>query len=415
MLRKRYSFIFFLVIVFFLTSCSKKIVVEKKELNSDETVDYEEEVYSQNSKEEHILEEKYNEAEHEKMEKLLKKILEEKKQSYSEELIKQFKVYNLNKNEYLLLAPLSKQDKRPYVESLIAKIDEAEDELKTQFVVGNFVANFDKLEVKRLSDNRFLIWSQYSEEAVELDVVVELKKNGFKLISSSEKDPTREYYESMVSLLRQGDVESAKSLDDSFVPEYTHNYQDYYFKVATMAVRVAHDYAFLTYRREDLTEKEKLKLSKEALDWGLDKYLMAQIGIDSNVESVDVYDRLFDVSGYRSQYSLKKPEFAGVLNDIAYFDYELGHYDNAETLMRKVLEYDPDRLVAQINIGDVLWKQAEVLKDQKKIEQSERKFEESKKYYRNYVEFLGMDNSVIPDRVFQRLGYYNKIEFKGKE
>lgn len=415
MLNKRYSLVFFLMIVMILfVGCSKKIVVEKQNIEPDGETKYEQANFK-SSEERHILERKYSEKEHNNMKKLLKKALDDEKQVYDDNLISKFKVYNLSTNKYLLLSPLNKIKEKPYMSSLIAKIDDSGDEISTNFVVGNFVANFDKLELTDLGDNTFWIWSQYPEEAMELDVIIKVDEDGFNLMSMSEKDPTEEYYKEMVNLLRQGDVEAARLLDSSFSPEYTHNYQDYYFKVATMAVRVAHDYAFLTYRRDDLTEMEKLNLSKAALDWGLKKYLEAQIGVGSDIKSVDVYDKLFEVEGYRSKYSLKKQEFAGVINDVAYFDYELGYYDSAEILMRKVLEYDSDRLVAQINMGDVLWTQAQILKDKGEIILSERRFIESKMYYQNYVDFLGMDNSVIPDRVFQRLGYYNKIDFKGKE
>lgn len=376
-----------------LTSCAKNVVVEKQ-INNTKIEKNDDLVILENTSEEvHLLSMKLNKGELDKIILLVKSKLEELKEMYDPKLIEKMKIYDIGNKEYILLTPIKINTESNTTSELIAKVKLENDDAIAKFYEGDFIANFDKLELK-INNDKLVVWSQYSNSSKERDAIFDLEKNNIDLVKVVESDPTLEYYEKLIKLLRSGDIETAMTMDLN--PAYKHNYQDLYFKTATMSVRIAHDYAFLLYKDDSLSESDKLKKSKKAINWGLNKYLEAQINKSLPINDVNDFDLLFESLGYRDKYKLKKAEFASVLNDYAYFKYEEKNYSEAEKIMKKVLEYSPNRIVAQINMGDILW-----VMDRK---------DEARNYYEKYVELLGLDNSVIPDRVFERLGYYSKIE-----
>lgn len=434
MLNKKYLIIC-LIGVFMFTSCSQKEDINEQLIENKNTNDMSKLQMSENQEEfqninetkfekkvenkmdlienTHLLSLKLKETEIKKIIRALEKTLDQNGELYNPNLIKQMKVYQIENENYILIAPILedvkiKKDEELKVnvekfkdvnneenklKSLIAKIEVGEKISLTKIYEGNFVVNYDKIEVN-LIGNELNIWSQYSNISKDMNAVFDIEDDKIELLNQTESNPTLEYYNEIIELLRKGDIEKVMQIDKEQI--YKHNYQDLYFKTATMSVRVAHDYAFLTYKKEDLTEKEKLEKSKKALNWGLNKYLEAQIDMSLPIKDVEKLDDLFLEVGYRDRYKLKKSEFASILNDYAYFKFQEMKYSEAEILMEKVLEYSPNRIVAQINMGDVLWEQ--------------KKETEAKLYYEKYVELLGLDNSIIPDRVFNRLDYYNTIK-----
>lgn len=77
-------------------------------------------------------------------------------------------------------------------------------------------------------------------------------------------------------------------------------------------------------------------------------------------------------------------------NNIAFFFEELGLYNQAITILNQVINFNPERTVAHLNLADTYWK-----KNQKKL---------AKKSYQTYINVhkkSGVKNK-IPDRVYER-------------
>lgn len=77
-----------------------------------------------------------------------------------------------------------------------------------------------------------------------------------------------------------------------------------------------------------------------------------------------------------------------MVNDYAFFLAESGKTDKAEPLLSQVIKAAPDRAVAYLNLADVQWGLG--------------KKEEAKPNYRKYLELLGNNRSVAPQRVLDR-------------
>lgn len=252
---------------------------------------------------------------------------------------------------------------------------------------GNLLASSQKVVVYLLEDT-IRLWSQFENTTKEVITSFKYGDNKLEWASQLIEDPTIVYYDQMISLLRKGNIEEAMKLDRNL--EYIYNYQDKYFKTGTMAIRIAHDYAYEMDRDESIPEDQRVAKALKALEWGIGKYLKAQIDLDGlSTDKVTQLDDLFKEHGYRDKYKIGKGEFAAVLNDYAYFKYESGNAKEAQVYLAKVLEYDSKRTVAHINMGDALYELG--MKD------------EAKMYYQKYVEILGEDNPVIPERVFERI------------
>ena len=84
-------------------------------------------------------------------------------------------------------------------------------------------------------------------------------------------------------------------------------------------------------------------------------------------------------------------EYAMIINNYAYFLEQTDDFDKSLVVLRKVLDLKPQRMVAHLNIADVLWKFVQPA--------------EAGEHYRNYVEMMierELTNQ-IPDYVDERL------------
>lgn len=97
------------------------------------------------------------------------------------------------------------------------------------------------------------------------------------------------------------------------------------------------------------------------------------------------------------------PKNVQELNDYAYELEQEGDLKNAEYLLEKILEKFPNRVVANLNYGDVLWKQG--------------KKEKSKQYYEKYIKQMITDNKEekIPNSVLENLYLTYGIDLKNDE
>jgi formylglycine-generating enzyme required for sulfatase activity len=96
-------------------------------------------------------------------------------------------------------------------------------------------------------------------------------------------------------------------------------------------------------------------------------------------------------------------EYAMVMNNYAYFLERTGDFDKSLVVLRKVLDLKPQRMVAHLNIADVLWELAEPA--------------EAGEHYRIYVEMM-TDRELthqIPNYVLERLFHLPAVSVAGIE
>lgn len=81
-----------------------------------------------------------------------------------------------------------------------------------------------------------------------------------------------------------------------------------------------------------------------------------------------------------------------IYNDIAYFWQQAGYHREAIWLLAEILNIEPKRTVAHLNIADSLWAEGDTI--------------QAKEHYQLYVRIMEgrKKQSLIPGRVFSRLG-----------
>jgi len=96
-------------------------------------------------------------------------------------------------------------------------------------------------------------------------------------------------------------------------------------------------------------------------------------------------------------------EYAMIMNNYAYYLEQTDYYEKSLTVLRKVLDLQPDRMVAHLNIADVLWKlDARV---------------ESEEHYSIYVDMMtGRElTHQIPAYVHERLAQLHAVTVTGDD
>ena len=244
---------------------------------------------------------------------------------------------------------------------------------------GPVAINLAKFNISTKAD-QIIIWSQRPSSASEQTTV--LKWDGKKLTNISEKksDPTLEYFERIKKLVAAGKIEEAmKSREEVFYPTA---YSEYY-AVPALAIKGAHKYALNKYRQG------KIKEALAALKWGIDEYLGVQVYAPLSINNIDLLEELLiPATEPREKYRIPKEEFAAALNDYAFILSQANKNREAEKYLEIVIEFDPNRTVALLNIGDVCWALG--------------KKEPAIDYYNRYLEYMGANNPKIPKRVLER-------------
>lgn len=241
--------------------------------------------------------------------------------------------------------------------------------------------NMAKSDVS-VEDGEITVWSQMPFRATEQIFNLEWDGTGLKLVDTTWQDPTEEYYTELKKLVKEWKFDQAMALEGD--PMYPMFYSDYY-AIPQLAIEEAHKYALTKYKSGDIKEAARV------LKWGIDQYLFVQTFDELNASNMENIDSLLEEEEYSEAkyYRIEIKKFAGILNDYAFFQSELGNNKDAESYLNKVIELDPSRIVAYINLGDVKWNLG--------------KKEEAKKYYREYLRLLGDNTNNVPSRVFERL------------
>jgi|GEM_PF-5281561 len=230
------------------------------------------------------------------------------------------------------------------------------------------------------------IWSQAPFLALEQRLVLKMETDGATQIFRETADPTLEELVRIRRLIQEERFDEVEPLDDS-VLLYPLSYPEY-LGMAAYAVANAHTTALAHFRAGDPHN------AAEIMKWGLTYYLFCYPSQRSRPdEAVDVEDSSTLTSGRLVDYyqppviSVPLPRLALYLNDYAFFVAEMGNPVRAELYLKQVVELDPNRTVAYLNLGDVSWQLG--------------KADAARSYYQEYQRLLG--GQPPPGRVTERL------------
>ncbi len=246
----------------------------------------------------------------------------------------------------------------------------------------NAYVNMAKSDVS-VEGGKITVWSQMPFRASEQIFNLEWDGTVLKLVDTTWQDPTEEYYTELEELVKEWKFDEAIAMEGD--PMYPLFYPDHYYGIPQLAIEEGHKYALTKYKSSDVKEAARV------LKWGIDQYLFAQTFDELNASNMENIDSLLEEEEYSAakDYRIDIKKFAGILNDYAFFQSEMGNNKDAESYLNKVIELDSSRIVAYINLGDVKWNLG--------------KKEEAKKYYREYLRLLGDNTKNVPSRVFERL------------
>ena len=241
-------------------------------------------------------------------------------------------------------------------------------------------------------ENQIHLWSQAPFSAMEQEVVLEWDGNNFIEKFRKHSDPTLEILEQQKRFIEDGEW------DKVIVPEeldllYPNFYTDFN-RMGIFALQTAHQIALEKFKNKLLPE------AVEAMDWGIHFYFNAYPYSKTHSEIIFNLQNIENFSGTDLAHfylppveSLSLKEIALYLNDYAFFLSEMNQNQKAKPILQKVIELNPNRIVAYINIGDVCWNLGEQ--------------EKARGYYQKYIELLGKDNPRIPIRVKERIDMKN--------
>ncbi|MFA6430976.1 MAG: tetratricopeptide repeat protein [Candidatus Margulisiibacteriota bacterium] len=245
---------------------------------------------------------------------------------------------------------------------------------------GSVAINIAKFDISTKGD-QIAIWSQRPYSADEQTTVLKWDGKKLSIIGEKGSDPSLKYFEKMKKLVADGKLEEAmKSKEEVFYPSA---YSEYY-EVPSLIIKGTHKYALTQYRQG------KTKAAIEVLKWGIDEYLTLQLNATLSIKNINNLEELLvPATDIREKYRIPKEEFAAILNDYAFFLSQNGKNKDAEKYLEVVVEFDPNRTVALLNIGDVCWALG--------------KKDAAIDYYNRYLEYMGTNNPKIPKRVLDRV------------
>ena len=241
-------------------------------------------------------------------------------------------------------------------------------------------------------ENQIHLWSQAPFSAMEQEVV--LGWDGKDLIEKFRKhsDPSLEVLELQKRYIENGEW------DKVVVPEelnlqYPNFYSDFN-QMGIFALKRAHQIALEKYKNKSLLE------AVEVMEWGIHFYFNAypysktHSEIIFNLQNIENFSAEDLANFYLTPIeSFSLEEITLYLNDYGFFLSEVNQNQKAKPILQKVIEFNTNRVVVYINIGDVCWNLGEQ--------------EKAREYYQKYVELLGADNPRIPTRVKERIGMKN--------
>ena len=109
----------------------------------------------------------------------------------------------------------------------------------------------------------------------------------------------------------------------------------------------------------DFLRKYSGEIAEQSL--GISKALLSSVDLKENADALNrlhLAQRAIVLyfSYYANGNTSEKPWPSALRtgNDVAFYEYKMKDHSNAEALLKKVLEVDPNRAVAWLNLGDVL-------------------------------------------------------------
>lgn len=287
-------------------------------------------------------------------------------------------------NTYIVVLDNSKEtslESDSFVVALLAYDNYLKSVNLLDFYTGYQRLNLHKFELAS-KDDYIMLWSQGANSSKETVCVLKSKNSCLIPVNNTQGLAAGDYYGQLHKLLSAGKVEEALALNGK--PLNPDKYKEQYYATSSLALQVASSYALEKYQQGELNTAVKV------LEWGMNEYILAQTGKTFSKQNPDILNELLNKSTKPAgDYKISEVQFAMILNDYGYYLTEEGHYNEALDLLLKVIEFDPDRTVAYINLGDVCWELGNV--------------EDSRRYYNEYVRMLGDNNSVMPERVRERL------------
>ena len=251
--------------------------------------------------------------------------------------------------------------------------------------------NLAKCWAEASSSNTITIYSQSPGSASTLAQTFSINGDHVAFVSSSLENETTDFCDKIVALAAAGDVPQLKrSWEDAECLLYPQTWVN--SSNLEKAVLKGHAQALSLARRgrpDEAAERLKLMFDTVAELYSLCYVNVVDVQADSEMESwMAIWNS--------DEAPVRKSIFLPALNDYGYFLQLSGRHKEAIAVFEEVLQCDPTRVVAHLNLADSEWCLG-------------RKLEAGSSYY-DYNELMKQSrrDSRIPDRVNKRLAEVNK-------
>ncbi|KYH34633.1 tetratricopeptide repeat protein [Clostridium tepidiprofundi DSM 19306] len=245
--------------------------------------------------------------------------------------------------------------------------------------VSNTAINLSNFEID-VKDNRLFINSHDPFNAAITHYTLEWNGIKFKIVEKKVQDDTKDFYINKTKLLKSKDIEGLMNISEKEKNLVKPNAYTEFYSLPKPILILANNIAL----RE--SENKNFERAFKILDYGIEQYSKVWFECDIKdvtVEELNNYNATCDPNNIISLNS-----FISIYNNYAYFLYKINQYKEAESILMNVIELDPNRIVAYVNLGDVEW--------------SLGNHEQAKKYYKKYLELREGSIQNVPKRVFER-------------
>lgn len=267
-----------------------------------------------------------------------------------------------------------------YMGTYMFETDENNDSIKLMDKNKEQISiNLGKLWIRRDKDIlKLSSQNAFSSNTLECEVKWDGKK--MSITKSKFEDETADYYKKIDGLLKDRDIYSIKKLAGSL--PYDASYASY-FTQPIKVLNLAYEVAKLKFKNGD--KKSAIEIMNFAMEnyWSV-WFLNRDMGLVQTSEIMKVCNK----EDENKQNRLDIKSLIQMLNDYGYYLSEDGKNQKALDILLKVIELEPGRTVAYINLGDTEWK----------LNQKDN----ATKHYLKYIKLMGESSKEIPKRVYER-------------
>lgn len=246
--------------------------------------------------------------------------------------------------------------------------------------IDDMFINITKADIT-IKDDIMELYSQIPFKATTYHYVLEWNGIKFKVVNELVSDETKIYYDEKTNLLNDKDIWGLIKLDKNFDSIIQSDAYEEFYTLPKPILKLSNEKALWEYKNKNIKNACKI------LEYGIEQY--SRTWFDGNLENITSEEINNKNITSNPNIVLSVEDFLTLFNNYAFFLSELGDNEKAKSYLLQIIEINPNRTAAYLNLADVEWN----------LDNHKSAIE----YYKKYIELFTDDSSQIPDRVTERI------------